>query len=153
MVNSSETTRADIVLTGLQDTKCFTSWQDFLQELPNLISVAVPNNITNVIVSNIQPTSSQTTDIWFRTSNSGSFLGIYVFSQGAWHQIYPVNVDGPIDTTQIFWFQGDPNNPPAGWTNTNVATIVDPTIATALAALWVTGSGGLVYYSAVFTGF
>lgn len=153
MVNSSDTTRADIVLTGLTDTKCFTSWQDFLQELPNLISVAVPNNITNVIVSNIQPTSSQTTDVWFRLSNSGSFISINVFSQGAWRTIYPVNVDSPFETTQIFWFQGDPAQPPPGWTDTSSATIMDPTIAAALAALWVTGSGGNQYYSAVFTGF
>jgi hypothetical protein len=146
-------TRAPIVLTGLQETTCFSSMQEFIQALPTLIAAAIPSNITNVIVSPVQPTDSQTQDVWFRLSNSGSFTSINVFSQGAWRTIYPVNVDTPSDTLQIFWFQGDPALPPAGWTNTTLASGMDPAIATALAALWVAGTGTTKYYSAIFTGF
>lgn len=152
MPNNNNVTLADIVLIGLQDLSCFTSMQEVLQALPTLIAAAVPNNITNVTVSNIEPSDSQTGNVWFRISNAGSFVSINVFSQGAWHPIYPVNADLASPTLQIFWLQGDPANPPTGWTNTNDAAGVDPGIQTALAALWVTGTN-FTYYSAVFTGF
>ena len=154
MTLSSDITRANIVLTGLPDTKCFTSWQDFLQELPNFLGVEISaSSITNVIVSNVQPTSSQTNSIWFRTSNDGSFIGIYVFSQGAWQNIYPINVDSPVTTNQIFWFFGDSTQPPAGFTNTNDYTGLSAAVQAALAAMWVNETGVFTYYSAVFTGF
>lgn len=126
--------------------------QEFIQALPSMIAAEVPSGITNVIVSNVQPTDSQTQDVWFRLSNSGSFLSINVFSQGAWRTIYPVNTTSPVDTLQIFWFQGDPTEPPAGWTNTNDAVGLDATIKTTLAAQWIVGPSS-TYYSAVFTGF
>ena len=153
MSDPGNVTRAEIVLTGLPHTKCFTSWQDFLAALPSFLSVEVPSSITNVIVSNIQPTSSQTADIWFRTSNSGSFIGIYVFAQGVWHQIYPVNVDGVPDTTQIFWLYGDSANPPAGWTNTDNYAGLSVPVKTALKSQWVLEGAIYTYYSAVFTSF
>lgn len=153
-MSNSTVTRAPIVLTGLSDTFCFTSMQDFVQQLPNIIAAEVPGSVTNVVVSNIQPSDSQTTNIWFRLSNSGSFLSINVFSAGAWHPIYPVNVDtSPEPTLQIFWLQGDPANPPPGWTNTNDAAGIDPAVATGLAALWVAGTPPVQAYTAVFTGF
>ena len=79
MSDTSNVTRAEIVLKGLPDLNCFTSWQEFLQALPDLLGVLIPSDITNVVVSNVQPTSSQTFDVWFRLSNSGSFIGIIYF--------------------------------------------------------------------------
>lgn len=145
--------RANIVLTGLPDTKCFTSWQDFIQDLPNILAAEVPSSVSNVVVSNVQPNSSQTTSVWFRTSNSGSFIGIYVFAQGEWHQIYPVNVDTGVPTTQIFWLYGDSANPPAGWTNTDTYIGLSGAVKTALKAQWVLEGATYTYYSAVFSGF
>lgn len=153
MPNTTDVTRAPIVVTGLLDTKCFTTWQDFIKDLPDLIAAEVPNSITNVIISNVQPSSSQTTSIWFRLSNDGSFLGLYVFSAGAWHQIYPVNVDTPVVTTQIFWLFGDSSQPPAGFTNTDSFTGLSVAVQTALKAMWVLEGTTYTYYSAVFSGF
>lgn len=149
MPSNNNVTRAAVVLLGLQETVCFTSMQEFLAALPTLIGVEIPSNITNVVVSNIQPSDSQTQDVWFREGNSGGFISINVFSAGTWNPIYPVNTD---TTLQIFWLQGDPANPPKGWTNTSESAAVDPTLATALAALWITGAAS-TYYSAVFSGF
>lgn len=154
MPSSANLVRAAIVLLGLKDSNCFTSMQEFIEALPELIGVEIPDDITNVVVSNIQPSDSQTTDVWFRLTNGGSFVSINVFSQGQWHPIYPVNVaTSPEPTLQIFWLQGDSSNPPPGFQNTNDAPGVDPAIATALAALWITGAGSTEYYSACFTGF
>lgn len=152
MSSTPDLVRAAIVLLGLPENTCFTSFQDFINQLPNLIGAEIPSNITNVVVSNVQPSDSQTTSIWFRLSNSGSFLSINVFSNGAWRDIYPINVDTPVDTLQIFWFLGDPAQPPAGWTNTNDAAGIDSAMATALAANWIV-AGTQTYYSAIFTSF
>lgn len=150
MSSINNVTRAAVVLLGLQDTTCFTSMQEFIDALPNLIGVEVPNNITNVIVSNVQPSDSQTTDVWFRLSNSGSFISINVFSAGAWRTIYPVNTD---DTLQIFYLQGDPANPPPGFLSTTDAPGVDPVIAAALEATWIAGTSPTMAYTAIFVGF
>lgn len=154
MPNSADVIRGELVLIGLPDTKCFTSWQDFLASLPGFLSVQLPiSNATNVVVSNVEPSSSQTTSVWFRLNNAGGFIGIYVFSAGAWQQIYPVNVDTPVVTNQIFWFFGDATHPPPGWTATNVYTGLTPAVQTYLNTLWYTEGGIHDYYSAVFTGF
>lgn len=152
MPSTPDLVRAAIVLLGLPENTCFTSFQDFITQLPNLIGAEIPSDITNVVVSNTQPSDSQTTSIWFRLSNSGSFISINVFSNGAWRTIYPVNVDSPTDTLQIFDFIGDPALPPPGFTNTNDAPGIDSAMATALAATWFT-AGTQTYYTAVFTGF
>lgn len=155
MSNTANVVLVPIVLNGLPDTQCFADFKSFLAALPNFLVAEVPTSITNVIVSNSQPTDSQTTDVWFRLSNDGSFLGIYVFSQGAWQQIYPVNVYGTSipDTSQVFWFVGDSTQPPPGWTNTNDYTGFDAGTQAALAAMWYNNGTINVYYSAVFTGF
>lgn len=153
MPNTSDLVRGQLVVTGLLDTQCFTSWQEVINALPNLLAPEMPNSITNVIVGNTQPTDSQTSSIWFRLSNSGSFLGIYVFSQGAWHQIYPVNVDTPTTTTQIFWLAGDSEQVPAGFTNTDNALILTAAVQAALKAQWVLEGSIYTLYSAVFTSF
>lgn len=154
MVNSADSTRGNIVLTGLPDTKCFTSWQDFLAALPEFLGVEIPvSSITNVVVSNVEPSSSQTNSIWFRLNNAGGFIGIYVFSAGIWNDIYPVNVDSPVVTNQIFWFFGDSAQPPPGWTNTNDYTGLTAAVKAALAAQWNFEGGIFNYYSAVYIGF
>lgn len=84
------TVEGSIFIKNLPDTACFTTFIELLQALPGYLGVNVPDSITNVIVSNVQPNSSQTTVLWIRTSNSGNFLGIYIFAAGTWKQIYPV---------------------------------------------------------------
>jgi len=154
MAIPSNTIKIPLVLTGLPDVKCFTSWQDALQSLPDFLSGELSaTDLTNVVVSNVEPSSSQTTSVWFRLSNAGGFIGLYVFSAGAWQQIYPVNVDTPVVTNQIFWFFGDSAQPPAGWTNTEDYTGLSAAVKADLFAQWVNEGGIYTKYSAVFTGF
>lgn len=123
-----------LVLTALPELQCFTNFTDFLKTLPSLYSVEVPATVTNVIVSASQPTSSQTTSIWVRLSNSGAILGIYVFSGGSWVQISP-------SPNQVIWMYGDSSNPPDGYKTTDDASGVEisAALATALKALWIAG--------------
>lgn len=95
-------------IKGLPDLACFTSMLDFLKALPTYYGIEIPNSITNVIVSNVEPLDTQRDFIWFRRSNSGSFLGIYLYASGSWKQAFPA-------PQQIFWMYGDSRDVPDGY--------------------------------------
>lgn len=96
-------------LTGLIDNlDCYTSIQQLLRDFPKLFDVELPAGISNVIVSNQEPTATQRSAVWFRMSNGGTFIGIYLFSSGAWRQFFPV----PQTLYRIY---GDSREPPFGY--------------------------------------
>lgn len=95
-------------LRGLPDVACFTSFIEFLRAIPDYYGVEIPNSITNVVVSNIEPLDTQRDYIWFRRSNGGTFLGIYVYASGSWKQVAPA-------PQQVFWMYGDSRNVPDGY--------------------------------------
>lgn len=64
------------------------------------------SQVTNVDVSVDQPTD--TTVIWYKLSPSGNFLGIFIYFQSAWQQLFPVP-DG------IYRVHGDSTNPQPGY--------------------------------------
>lgn len=153
MFNSPNVVRGELVVENIPENACFTSFVELLKALPNYLGVEIPDTITNVIVSNIQPSSSQTTSVWFRLSNAGSFLGIYVFSQGAWHNIYPIN-DG--NQFQIETFVSIDGTVPTGWTKVITGnTTLPPAVVTALVARDVLDPTATFaqMFSAYFTGF
>lgn len=126
----------ELILKALPELQCYTNFTEFLKALPSIYAVEVPATVTNVIVSNAQPTSSQTTSVWIRLSNSGLVLGIYVFSSGQWIQISPA-------PNQIIWVYGDSAAPPAGYmttTQAEAAGLISSTLATALEAEWIAGA-------------
>ncbi len=126
---------ASLVIKSIPELACFETFTDLLKALPQYLGVEVPASVSNVIVSNQQPSSSQTTSLWIRLSNSGSFLGIYVFSQGQWHNIYPIADDKNI---QIEWFTSTDGTAPTGWTLIDTGdTTVDPAVVTQLLTQYV----------------
>ncbi len=124
-----------LLLKALPELQCFTNFTDFLKALPSLYAVEVPSTVTNVITGPAQPTSSQTSAIWVRINNAGTFLGIYVFSAGKWIQIVPA-------PQQVIWMYGDSSAVPDGYKSTDDAAGVEisTTLATALKALWIAGA-------------
>jgi hypothetical protein len=96
-------------LLQLPDRQCFTSWTDFLMQIPNLYGVELPTGITNVTIGNVAPSSSETDNLWIQTNNSGNFVGLFIYITGAWRQIYPL-------VNQLFFVLGDSRNPPSGYT-------------------------------------
>lgn len=141
----------DLVLKALPELLCYKDFESFVKDIPNLFAVQVPSTITNVIVSNQQPTNSQTTSLWIRQSNSGSFMGIYVFAQGLWRQISP-------PPNQIVWLYGDSSNPEPGYITTDDASGVQISagVAAGLKAQWIAGNLAgppYEYYSAIFVSF
>ena len=135
MVSTTNVVIGQLLLKTLPELQCFTNFTDFLKALPDLYAVAVPSSVTNVIVGPSQPTSSQTSSVWVRINNAGTFLGIYVFSDGKWIQICPA-------PNQIIWMYGDSSAIPDGYTSTDDAAggKISTTLATALKTLWIPGA-------------
>jgi hypothetical protein len=139
MSNPENIIKANLVIENIPENACFETFIELLKAIPQYMSVAIPETITNVIVSNIQPNSSQTTSVWFRLSNAGTFLGIYVFSSGQWNNIYPINdgnqiqietfvsIDGTVPDGWTKIAVGDPLLPPAVVTDIVAGDVMDPT--------------------------
>lgn len=143
--------RGNLVVQNLPELFCFQDARQLIEQLPLLLGVEIPDFITNVIVSNTQPTDSQTAALWIRLANSGGFLGIYVFSQGRWRPILPVN-DG--NTLQVYWLTSSDGVVPDGFTRIEAGTPgVSPTVIAALTPQYVSFGTAIVYYAAIFTGY
>lgn len=142
----------ELILKNLPDGFCFTDAKDFVAQLPNLLGVEIPGTVTNVVVSNVEPTSSQTTALWVRLSNSGSFLGLYVFASAQWHQVYPIQ-DSHVN--QIFWLTSDDASVPEGFQKVTLAsTDVPPDTIPFIMSQYVQDSGGNdIYFAATYVGF
>lgn len=149
----SDVVKGKLVLTGLPDLFCYKDVREMIASLPQLLGVEVSASVTNVIVSNVQPTSSNTTSLWVRISNSGGFMGFYVFSAGAWQSIYPIFDEVHA---QIQWFSSFDGSVPAGWTKITVTTTEIPaSLVPALMAQYVLDptSSFDIYFAAFFSGF
>lgn len=125
----SDVVKGDLVVTNLPDLACFSTFAEFLAALPDFVSVEIPNSVTNVVVSNVQPTDSQTSYLWIRLTNSGAFLGLFVFSNGLWRQIYPV-------PNQLFRVYGLSNDIPDGFQLATDSTALSSAQKTFLQGTW-----------------
>lgn len=123
MAIGTDVIRSAVKLDGLIEGKCFTSWEEFLSELPKMLIVEIPTGITNVTVGNAQPSSSELDHLWVKTDGAGSFIGLFIYATGSWRQIYPV-------PNQIFLMYGDSSNIPDGYRLASE----DPNISAAMLA-------------------
>lgn len=105
---SGDVVRGSIKVDNLPEGCCFTSFEELLKALPNWLTVEVPGDITNVVVSNQAPSEAQRDSVWFKIGTGSAFLGIFVFSTGAWRQVYPV-------PNQLIRVHGNSTLPPAGY--------------------------------------
>jgi hypothetical protein len=139
MPTGTETIRGVLKLDNFMEGKCFTSWSDFVQAMPSMFSVEVPNDITNVTLGIQQPSDSERDHLWIRTDNSGAFSGLYIYSQGAWQIIYPV-------PKQLFFMWGDSRNIPAGYTLASVDPNIDSTMLMDMQKIWCVGGTGPTWW-------
>lgn len=138
-----------VKLVGLPDRARFTSFRDFLEQLPQMLSVELPRGISGVIVSAQAPTEDDRNRVWIRRDTSGSFLGIYTFQDGKWKKLYNF-VDG-----QIVWITGDSDILPDDFVLVDTGDATIPSyVVNALKAQYVpkaTGSG-YAYFAVRFSG-
>lgn len=101
--------KGSIVVQGVPEAACFDTFAELLGSLSQYLSVEIAaSSISNVVISNQQPGALDKGKIWFRLDNSGSFLGIYVFTGTVWAQVLPA-------PGQIFWINGNAATPPKGF--------------------------------------
>lgn len=113
---------------GLLDITCFKDVPDLLQALSQYLTIEIPDSITNVVVSNVQPTDPSRNVIWFKQSAAGQFVGIQVYSGGSWVQLFPV-------VGQTTLVKGDSGNPPTGYKVVTDDDVTSPEL-THLQTMW-----------------
>ena len=139
MSNTSDVIRGAIKLDSFIQGRCFTSWEDFIKQLPTLLAIELPPDITNITIGNQQPTDDQRDNLWIRKDNSGSFLGFYLYAQGAWQQIFPV-------PNEIFLIYGDSRAVPAGYQLASNSSQLTVNQVTVLKKLWHLGGTSPDWY-------
>lgn len=144
MPSSNNIINGAIVLTGFPDIKCYQTLNELITALPSILGLSLDSSkLTNVVVSNIQPLSGQENFVWFRMSNGGVFIGIYIYSGGAWRQVFPA-------PGQIYWVYGDSANPPNGFILTDDAGSIPAAVKNHLKTFWYpAGAGPWTYFSVV----
>lgn len=153
--SASDVIQGALKILNLPDLSCYQSYQEAIQAIVANIGLEIPaGDLTNVVVGNQQPSNSQLDSVWFRRDNSGTFIGIYVYSGGEWVQIYPIPGPGtwfPFYYTSVG--TSTPGEIPTGWDSVeNFSGITAPDLA-ALQASWIAdGSGGWRYLQIYWTG-
>lgn len=98
-----------IKVLDVPDDICVTTVRDLVQQLSRYLAVEFDEEkITNVIVSNTEPDTTNRDVLWWRIDNSGNLIGLHVFVQGEWVQIFP-------PPQQIIRMAGASNDLPAGY--------------------------------------
>lgn len=138
-------------LIGNPEGQCtnFQSFAELLSAIANNIGVDVNNqSFSNLVISNVQPGAADRDKVWWRLSNSGTFVGIYTYANNVWNQVYPA-------PQQIFWLYGSSDTPPAGFSFDLVQTVFSAPDYTQLIALAVPNGGvpPFSYYPALYVGF
>ncbi len=105
----SKTIIGAIKVKGLPELSVFESLEQFINDLPNILHVEIEDaGLSNVIISNQQPGADDKGSLWVRRDNSGSIIGIYVYSTDKWIQILP-------GVNQVFILVGSNTIPPPGY--------------------------------------
>lgn len=130
-----------IKVTDLPDDTCLTTVRELILSLERFLAVEFDaEQVTNVIVSSVEPETTERNIIWFRTDNSGNFLGINVFIQGEWIQMFP-------PPNSIIRMYGRSTELPQGYAlvSTSVPGFTPPMVAK-LQESWVLQQPGGQYY-------
>lgn len=143
MAQGTDVIQGALKLVGLSDQECFKSWEEFVTAIPELFAVEVPNNITNVTLSTAQPTDSERDYLWIKLDGSGSFVGMLIYAQGGWKQIYPI----PEPVLEIHHVVGDSRNLPPGFILASADPRVTATQLTKLKTDWLVGGTSPTWYS------
>lgn len=89
-----------IEVLGLPSSElCYENTEQFLKLLSKYLVGRAPVSISNVIISNIQPNSSQTGSIWVKQNSAGTVIGIAFYSGAQWIQVLPA-------PGEIIWMGG-----------------------------------------------
>lgn len=144
------TVRGAIKIDNLPERARFTTWLEFLEQLPDLLTVEVPSSISGVIVSIDEPGEQDRDKVWYRRDSAGRFVGVFAFQGGGWNLFYQ------FAPQQVIWTWGDSNTIPDGFTLIDVGdTVIPNSIVLAIKAQFVPNPvpPGYVYFAIRFSGY
>lgn len=148
MRDDSSLNLAEIRAFGLPQDFCFENVTQLISAISQYFKAVIPNDITNVIVSQSQPTSTQRMNMWVRLSASGTFIGIYFFNGTTWVQVLPI-------PNGVFWMHGDSTDVPEGFqlVDTGNPNFTAPEITHIKSFYYPAGPGPYTYFAVTFAGF
>lgn len=129
MANPNDSITGALKLLGDLNNTCFNSLQDFALWIEANYGVEIPANELTVVVGNVEPINPQITALWIREDNSGTFVGVYIYSSGQWIQILPVQV-------QLFRIVGSSLSVPTGFTLANTSSQLSAAEQTFIQGQW-----------------
>ncbi len=138
-----------VKISGLLDRECFSSWRDFLESLPRLLTIDIPTRILGVVFSKSEPGEDSNDVLWVNRDASGQVVGIYAFQNGKWEPLYTFGAG------QIHWFWGDSTTPERGFKVILPGdTEVPSSIVGHIVPLYkISGAGRYEYFAARYIGF
>lgn len=108
MPTNEDLVYGELQVIGIPDTYCFESAQQYYESIAKNFRPVFSRTITNVVISNVQPTEEERQSLWIRMSNGGQYIGQYVFSGTSWKQISPA-------PQGLFRMYGDSRSVPEGY--------------------------------------
>lgn len=91
------------------DDTCLTTVKALLMDLERYLAIELKvESITNVFVTSTEPDAADRDIIWFRIDTAGNFIGIFIYVQGQWVQMFPA-------PNQIIRMYGNSNDIPIGF--------------------------------------
>lgn len=144
-----DTVKGVLRVNSIPERECFYSWRDFLEKMPTLLSVELPTSVSGVVVGRDFPTDDDKDKVWFRRDQSGVFLGVYAFQDGAWRPFYN------FAPGQVIWTVGNSENIPQGFVLiTTDDEVIPSTVVNAIKAQYIpNGLGGFAYFALRYEGF
>lgn len=131
------------------ERECFKSWSEFINSIPDFVGVEVPATVNGVIFSRSEPGDDFKDSLWVYRDSAGNVLGLYAWQGTSWKPLYT------MPKYQVFWFWGDSDNPPAGFTAilTGDTEIPSGVVSALVSQYVVTTPNRYAYYAARYTGF
>jgi len=145
----SDVIKGAIKLNQLPDRLKYSSWIEFIKDLPNLLSVEVPTSVSGVIVGSSYPTETDRDKVWYRRDSAGNLIGTYAFQAGSWRPLYQ------LAPGQILWLYGDSSDIPEGFIMIDVGDPRIPALVvnTLMPQYIPNGSGGYEYFAVRWAGY
>lgn len=147
MSDELNTILGSLVPIGNIDSLCLTgkSASELIIAITKFLGIELPQTITNVYISTTQPSSTSRSGVWFKLNSAAQFVGIYVFSDGTYRQMFP-NPSGIFST---YGNSNDYLNLPTNKTGYLLAdennNKLPPGVGTHLKTLWTLDSTGQFY--------
>lgn len=100
-----------LAVKRIPEKLCWGKPRDFIENLTQYLTAEldVESRLNLVVVGHETPTEDDKDRLWIRTARDNSFLGFYLFQNGAWKVIHNYRSD------EVIWMYGNSTQIPSGF--------------------------------------